>query len=200
MRVWWWVLGAGGALAALTVLAVQIVIWLREKDPVSRFTHCVAVRWVGAPLAVTHGFVFLVLAGYGRPVGWWIGGLFTVAMTPVRRLLNLKAFSVIARSVRYDTGPVLDRDGADVATLPFWRLAVRWHRHEYTGPGVGNTVMNKYWAALAGLFCWPLVMIGSQVSHVLMCQEPCDALGHETDEGERPGEALRTVGPARLLA
>ena len=119
-------------------------------------------------------------------------------MTPVRRLLNLRAFAAIVRRVEYEDGPVLDRDGVNVASLPFWRLAARWHRFEYSGRGVGNVVMNKYLAAVAALFCWPLVVLGAQVSHTMMCQEPHDALGHETDDAPRPGESLRRIGAARL--
>jgi hypothetical protein len=200
MQTLWWVLGTGGAAAALGIFAVQMVMWRRTTDPVSAFTGLVAVRLVGGPLAVTHAAGFLVLAVLGRPIGWWIGALFTVAFAPVRRLLNLKAFSVIVRCLEYEQGPVVDRGGAQVARLPYWQLVARWHRHEYSGSGVGNVVMNKYWASVAALFCWPLVLLGAQVSHVLMCQEPCNALGHETDEGERPGDALRRIGLARLLA
>ena len=194
----WWVLGIAGAVAALGILVAQIVLWRRERDPCAQVTRAAAVRWVGAPLALVHAALFLTLGGYGQPVGWWLGGLFTVAMTPVRRLLNLKAFSVIVRSVEYEGGPVLDRDGADVASLPFWRLAARWHRFEYSGRGVGDVIINKYWAAVAALFCWPIVALGAQVSHALMCQEPHDALGHETDDAPRPGDALRSVGAPRL--
>jgi hypothetical protein len=195
----WLTLGIAGAVVALGILAAQVVIWRRTEDPACAFTRAVALHWVGAPLAVIHAALFLTLGGSGRPVAWWLGGLFTVAMTPVRRLLNLKAFAVIVRTVEYEGGPVVDRGGAAVATMPYWQLAVRWHRFEYSGPGVGNVVVNKVLAALLALFCWPLVALGAQVSHALMCQEPHHALGHETDDGDQPGEALRSVGAARLI-
>jgi hypothetical protein len=200
--MWWWVLGGGCAVAALVILGAQFALWRQaehnDSDPVGRYTRGVALRWVGAPLAALHVVLFLGLAAYGQALGWWLGGLAAIALMPVRRLLSLKAFSVIVRTVEYEGGRVVDRDGIPVATQPYWQLVASWHRHEYSGEGLGDAVTIKVIAVLTQLLCWPLILLAAQVSHPRMCQDPCDALGHETDSGDLPGEALRALGTPRL--
>jgi hypothetical protein len=198
----WWLLGSGGALAALGILVLQAGLWERARragtDPVGVFTRGVALRWVGVPLGLLHAALFLSIGAYGRSFGWWLGGVTAVLLMPVRRLLSLKAFSVIARTLEYEGGPVVDRDGTVVATQPYWQLVASWHRHEYSGASVGDALTIKAIAVLTHLLCWPLVLLAAQVSHFLMCQDPCDALGHETDSSERPGDALRGLGAPRF--
>ncbi|GAA2607333.1 hypothetical protein GCM10010399_42810 [Dactylosporangium fulvum] len=47
---------------------------------------------------------------------------------------------------------------------------------------------------LVHLLFWPVAALAAQASRVLMCQDPCDALGHSTDGHERPGDAYRALG------
>src|SRR4051794_32936580 len=135
MHTWWVILGLGGAGASLGILLVQVLLWQRLRrvgsDPVGIFTQGVALRWVGGPLAVLHLALFLLLPRRDRP-GGWLGGVATVLSAPLRRLLNLKAISVIVRGVGYEHGPVVDRDGVQVDTQPYWRMIQSWYRHEYT--------------------------------------------------------------------
>ena len=199
MHTWWLILGLGGAGASLGILLVQVLIWrrLRGVDPVGAVTQGTALIWVGLPLAALHTAFFLMMAALDRP-GWWIGGLATVASMPLRRLLNLKAFSVIVRRVDYENGPVRDRDGVLVAQEPYHRLVANWFRQEYTGFNVSEVLTLKVIGLLVHLLLWPIAALGAQASHVLMCQDPCDALGHETDGEARPGDALRDLGTPRL--
>jgi hypothetical protein len=197
MHTWWVALGLAGAGAALGILLVQVQFWQRlrrvDADPVGIFTQGVALRWVGAPLAVLHVALFLLLTRLDQP-GWWIGGVATVLSVPVRRLLNLKAIAVIVRGVGYEHGPVVDRDGAQIERQSYWRLVRAWYRHEYTGRAVGDVIAIKILVLLVHLLFWPLAALGAQASHVLMCQDPADALGHSTDSTERPGDGFRALG------
>jgi hypothetical protein len=197
MHTWWVVLGLAGAGAALGILLVQVLFWQRLRrlgsDPVGIFTQGVALRWVGIPLAVLHVALFLALTRLDQP-GWWLGGVATVLSVPVRRLLNLKAIAVIMRGVGYEHGPVVDRDGVPVDSQPYWRLVRSWYRHEYSGRGVGDVIAIKILGLLVHLLAWPVAALGAQASHVLMCQDPADALGHSTDGHERPGDAFRALG------
>jgi hypothetical protein len=197
MQTWWVFLGLGGAGASLGILLVQVLFWQRLRrvgsDPVGIFTQGVALRWVGVPLAVLHVALFLLLAGLDQP-GWWIGGVVTVLSMPLRRLLNLKAIALIVRGISYERGPVADRDGAQVDRQSYWRLVRSWYRHEYTGHAVGDVVAIKILSLLVHLLFWPVAALGAQASHVLMCQDPADALGHSTDGDERPGDAFRSLG------
>ncbi|MFG2038866.1 hypothetical protein [Dactylosporangium sp. NPDC048998] len=197
MHTWWMVLGLGGAGASLGILLVQVLFWQRLRrvgtDPVGVFTQGVALRWVGVPLAALHVALFLLLTRLDQP-GWWLGGVVMVLSVPVRRLLNLKAIAVIVRGLDYEHGPVVDRDGAQVDAQSYWRLVRSWFRHEYTGRGVGDVITIKILVLLVHLLFWPLAAVGAQASHVLMCQDPADALGHSTDGHERPGDAYRALG------
>ncbi|MEU7865509.1 hypothetical protein [Dactylosporangium sp. NPDC049140] len=197
MHAWWVVLGLGGAGAALGILLVQVLFWQRLRrvggDPVGIFTQGVALRWVGVPLAALHVVLFLLLTRLDQP-GWWIGGVATVLSVPVRRLLNLKAIAVIVRGIGYEHGPVADRDGDRVDRQSYWRLVRSWYRHEYTGHNVSDVIAIKILGLLVHLLFWPLAALGAQASHVLMCQDPADALGHSTDGHERPGDAFRALG------
>ncbi|WP_432833726.1 hypothetical protein [Dactylosporangium sp. CA-092794] len=197
MHAWWVVTGLGGAGAALGILLVQVQSWQRLRrvgaDPVGVFTLGVALRWVGVPLAALHVALFLLLAQLDQP-GWWLGGVVTVLSVPVRRLLNLKAIAVIVRGVGYEHGPVVDRDGVQVDTQPYWRMVRSWYRHEYTGRHVADVIAIKVLGLLIHLLFWPLAALGAQASHVAMCQDPADALGHSTDGHERPGDAFRALG------
>jgi hypothetical protein len=198
----WWVLGVGGALAAGGILLAQVELWLRARragtDPVGIFTRGVALRWVGVPLATLHAALFLAVGVYERPFGWWLGGLAAVLLMPLRRLLSLKAFSVIVRTLEYEGGVVVDRDGTPVASQPYWQLVASWHRHEYSGDGVADAFTIKVIAVLTQLLCWPLALLATQITHSRMCQDPCDALGHETDDSAHPGDALRGLGAPRF--
>ncbi|WP_433212769.1 hypothetical protein ACQP00_00640 [Dactylosporangium sp. CS-047395] len=197
MHTWWVVLGLSGAGASLGILLVQVLFWQRLRrvgtDPVGIFTQGVALRWVGVPLAVLHMVLFLLLTRLDQP-GWWLGGVVTVLSVPVRRLLNLRAITVIVRGVGYEHGPVVDRDGADVARQRYRQLVLSWYRHEYTGHRVGDVIAIKILGLLVHLLFWPIAALGAQASHVLMCQDPADALGHSTDGHERPGDGFRTLG------
>ncbi|GAA2368923.1 hypothetical protein [Dactylosporangium salmoneum] len=197
MHTWWVVLGLAGAGAALGILLMQVLFWRRlrrvDEDPVGILTTGVALRWVALPLAVLHIALFLLLTRLDQP-GWWIGGVVTVLSVPVRRMLNLKAISVIVRRIGYQRGPVVDRDGVRVDEQPYWRLVLSWYRHEYTGRGVGDVLAIKLLSLLVHLLFWPVVALGAQASHVLMCQDPADALGHSTDGHERPGDGFRALG------
>jgi hypothetical protein len=197
MHTWWVVLGLAGAGAALGILLVQVQFWQRLRrigtDPVGIFTQGVALRWVGIPLAALHVVLFLLLTRLDQP-GWWIGGVATVLSMPVRRLLNLKAIATILHGVGYERGPVVDRDGVEVERQPYWRLVISWYRQEYTGRGVGDVIAIKILGLLVHLLFWPLAALGAQASHVLMCQDPADALGHSTDGHERPGDGYRSFG------
>src|SRR5258705_9874632 len=123
MHSWWVILGLGGAGASVGILLVQVLVWQRLRrvgtDPVGILTQGVALQWVGAPLAALHVALFLLLTQLERP-GWWLGGVVTVLSVPVRRVLNLKAISVILRRIDFEHGPVVDRDGVQVAQQPFW--------------------------------------------------------------------------------
>lgn len=197
MHAWWVMLGLGGAGAALGILLVQVLVWLRLRrvgtDQVGSFTQGVALRWVGLPLAVLHVALFLLLVALERS-GWWLCGGIVVLSMPLRRLLNLKAISIIVRHIGYENGPVLDRDGEPVDTQPYARLVAGWYRHEYTGFQVGDVIALKAIGLLVHYMLWPIAALGAQASHVLMCQDPCDALGHQTDGYERPGDAYRSLG------
>src|SRR5688500_18763421 len=200
MHTWWLVLGLGGAGASLGILLVQILFWQRLRrgsDHVGAFTQGVALRWVGLPLALLHTTFFLVLAALDQP-GWWIGGVATVLSMPLRRLLNLKAISVIVRRVGYENGLCVDRDGVPVAEQSYRHLVTSWYRHEYSGTDVDEAVLLKAIGLLVHLLLWPVAALGAQASHVLMCQDPCDALGHQTDGGDRPGDAFRGLGAPSL--
>src|SRR4051794_26913015 len=197
MHAWRVVLGLGGAGAALGIPLGQVLFCQRLRrvggDPVGIFTQGVALRWVGLPLAALHVVLFLLLTRLDQP-GWWIGGVATVLSVPVRRLLNLRAIAVIVRGIGYERGPVADRDGARVDRQSYWRLVRSWYRHEYTGHNVGDVIAIKILGLLVHLLFWPLAALGAQASHVLMCQDPADALGHSTDGHERPGDAFRALG------
>jgi hypothetical protein len=197
MHTWWVVLGLAGAGASLGILLVQVLFWRRLRrvgtDPVGILTQGVALRWVAAPLAALHVVLFLLLTRLDQP-GWWIGGVVTVLSVPLRRLLNLKAIAVIVRRIGYERGPVVDRDGDRVDEQSFWRMVVSWYRHEYTGHAVADVVAIKVLGLLVHLLFWPVAALGAQASHVLMCQDPADALGHSTDGHERPGDAYRALG------
>ncbi|MET7393176.1 hypothetical protein ABZS66_06740 [Dactylosporangium sp. NPDC005572] len=197
MHTWWVVLGLGGAGASLGILLVQVLFWQRlrrvDGDPVGILTQGVAVAWVGVPLCALHVTLFLLLTQLDQP-GWWLGGVATVLSVPIRRLLNLKAISVVLRRVGYEHGPVVDRDGVRVDQQPYWALVRSWYRHEYSGKAVADVVAIKLIGLLVHLMLWPLAALGAQASHVLMCQDPCDALGHSTDGHERPGDAFRALG------
>src|SRR5258705_13094515 len=107
MHTWWVILGLGGAGASIGILLVQVLSWQRLRrvgtDPVGILTQGVALRWVGLPLAVLHATLFLLLTELDQP-GWWLGGVVTVLSMPVRRVLNLKAISVIIRRLGYEHG------------------------------------------------------------------------------------------------
>jgi len=197
MHTWWVILGLGGAGASLGILLVQVLFWQRlrrlDADPVGILTQGVALRWVGIPLAVLHVVLFLLLTQLESP-GWWLGGVATVLSVPIRRVLNLKAISVIVRGIGYEHGPVVDRDGVRVDEQPFWQTVRSWYRHEYTGKAVADVVTIKVIGLLVHLMFWPVAALAAQASHVLMCQDPCDALGHSTDWHERPGDAFRALG------
>ena len=197
MHTWWVALGLAGAGAALGILLVQVLFWQRLRrvgsDPVGIFTTGVALRWVGVPLAVLHVTLFLLLTTLDEP-GWWIGGVATVLSVPVRRLLSLRAIAVIVRRVGYEHGPVVDRDGVRVDEQRYVQLVRSWYRHEYSGRGVSDVIAIKVVGLLVHLLAWPVAVLAAQASHVLMCQDPADALGHSTDGHDRPGDGFRALG------
>ncbi|MEV1067932.1 hypothetical protein [Streptomyces sp. NPDC050263] len=215
--MWRWVFLGCAAAATLLILRIQLDRWLRARrmgfdpsryateepseltmrEPFTRadlFRQSVAVRWVGIPLAAGNLALFASFALAGMSwITYPLWGLAALLLAPVRRTLNLKAFSVIANSLVYDPRPPAHRDGTAVVGRPLGRLVLTWYRHEYTGHDLFFVYGVKYFTAVGHLLCWPLTLLVVQTVHVMTCRLPWDALGHQSDFGEGPGRRLRSA-------
>ncbi|MFI1028814.1 hypothetical protein [Streptomyces sp. NPDC020951] len=175
--------------------ATEEVSELTMREPFTRtelFRQSVAVRWVGVPLAAGNLALFGSFALTGMsPLTYPLWGLAALLLAPVRRTLNLKAFSVIANRLVYEPRPPAHRDGTAVVGRPLSRLVLTWYRHEYTGHDLLFVYGVKYWTAACHVFCWPLTLLVAQAVHVSTCRLPWDALGHQSDDGEGSGQRQR---------
>jgi hypothetical protein len=104
----------------------------------------------------------------------------------LRRALNLRVVSVIARTVRFPDGALCDRDGTPVAEQRWPDLFTAWYRHEYARPAANDdpssTVLTKFWWLCGHLLAWPVTLPATQLVHTAMCQNPAWALGHTGDD------------------
>ncbi|MGW1777810.1 hypothetical protein ACWCQQ_01550 [Streptomyces sp. NPDC002143] len=213
--MWRWVFLGCSAAATLLILRIQLDRWLRARrmgfdpsryateevseltmrEPFTRtelFRQSVAVRWVGVPLAAGNLAFFGSFALTGMSwIAYPLWGLASLLLAPVRRTLNLKAFSVIANRLVHEPRPPVHRDGTEVVGRPLSRLVLTWYRHEYTGHDLLFVYGVKYWTAAGHVFCWPLTLLVAQAVHVSTCQLPWDALGHRSDDGEGSGQCQR---------
>ena len=232
----WFVLGVAGAFLSLTLPWFQSRTYRRARalgfdasryamspdtpfrvpmTPLKVYAEPVAARAVGLPLGCVGAVLFLVFGLWPSIVTWSVCGGATILLTPIRRALGLRVVHRIAREVRFENGPLRDRDGTVVAEQTWGEVVRTWYRHEYRDRPpdedyLSVAVLSKFWWLAGHLLCWPVTLPGTQVVQTTMCQNPAWALGHAGDDAGAPwladlGEAHTpttrdTTGTARRAA